>query len=300
MLRKGMQMLNDPFKNKGTAFTIEERKKYGLLGLLPSCVRTIEEQADEIYRLYQSKNSRIEQRHLLMEVFNTNRTLFFYLMEKHIAEFMPVVYDPVIAEAIEQYNERYIKPQDAAYLSIEHPDLIKEELADATDGRDIRLIVVTDAEGILGIGDWGVNGVDISVGKLMVYTAAAGIDPSQVLPVSIDAGTNNEKLLKSANYLGNRIKRVEGQEYFDFIDKFVDAVEELFPKSLLHFEDFGRGTAARILDKYQDKILTFNDDIQGTGIIALAGVLGAMNISKEKLKKQGLNVRCWYRWNGNR
>ena len=118
MLRKGMQMLNDPFKNKGTAFTIEERKKYGLLGLLPSCVRTIEEQADEIYRLYQSKNSRIEQRHLLMEVFNTNRTLFFYLMEKHIAEFMPVVYDPVIAEAIEQYNERYIKPQDAAYLSI--------------------------------------------------------------------------------------------------------------------------------------------------------------------------------------
>lgn len=286
MLRKGMQMLNDPFKNKGTAFTIEERKKYGLLGLLPSCVRTIEEQADEIYRLYQSKNSRIEQRHLLMEVFNTNRTLFFYLMEKHIAEFMPVVYDPVIAEAIEQYNERYIKPQDAAYLSIEHPDLIKEELADATDGRDIRLIVVTDAEGILGIGDWGVNGVDISVGKLMVYTAAAGIDPSQVLPVSIDAGTNNEKLLKSANYLGNRIKRVEGQEYFDFIDKFVDAVEELFPKSLLHFEDFGRGTAARILDKYQDKILTFNDDIQGTGIIALAGVLGAMNISKEKLTDQ--------------
>ncbi len=239
MLRKGMQMLNDPFKNKGTAFTIEERKKYGLLGLLPSCVRTIEEQADEIYRLYQSKNSRIEQRHLLMEVFNTNRTLFFYLMEKHIAEFMPVVYDPVIAEAIEQYNERYIKPQDAAYLSIEHPDLIKEELADATDGRDIRLIVVTD-----------------------------------------------EKLLKSANYLGNRIKRVEGQEYFDFIDKFVDAVEELFPKSLLHFEDFGRGTAAQILDKYQDKILTFNDDIQGTGIIALAGVLGAMNISKEKLTDQ--------------
>ena len=282
MLRKGMQILNDPFKNKGTAFTIEERKKYGLLGLLPSCVRTIEEQADEIYRLYQSKNSRIEQRHLLMEVFNTNRTLFFYLMEKHITEFMPVVYDPVIAEAIEQYNERYIKPQDATYLSIEHPELIKEELADAADGRDIRLIVVTDAEGILGIGDWGVNGVDISVGKLMVYTAAAGIDPSQVLPVSIDAGTNNKKLLKDPHYLGNRMKRVEGQPYFDFIDKFVDAVEGLFPKSLLHFEDFGRGTA----DKYQDKILTFNDDIQGTGIIALAGVLGAMNISKEKLTDQ--------------
>lgn len=285
-MRKGMQILNDPFKNKGTAFTMAERQKYGLLGLLPSCVRTIEEQAAETYQLYQSKPSPIEKRHLLMEVFNNNRTLFFYLMKEHITEFMPIVYDPVIAESIEKYNERYLKPQDAAYLSIEHPELIKEELADAADGRDIRLIVVTDAEGILGIGDWGVNGVDISVGKLMVYTAAAGIDPAQVLPVSIDAGTNNEHLLKDPNYLGNRIKRVTGEKYFAFIDQFVDAVENLFPKSLLHFEDFGRGTAARILDKYQERILTFNDDIQGTGIIALAGVLGAMNISKEKLTDQ--------------
>ncbi|WP_076459545.1 malolactic enzyme [Limosilactobacillus caccae] len=285
-MRKGMQILNDPFKNKGTAFTMAERKEYGLLGLLPSCVRTIEEQASETYALYESKDSRIEKRHLLMEIFNNNRTLFFYLMKHHITEFMPIVYDPVIAESIEKYNERYIKPQDAAYLSIKHPELIKEELADAADGRDIRLIVVTDAEGILGIGDWGVNGVDIAVGKLMVYTAAAGINPSQVLPVSIDAGTNNEKLLNDPNYLGNKMHRVEGDEYFSFIDHFVDAVEETFPKSLLHFEDFGRGTAARILDKYQDKILTFNDDIQGTGIIALAGVLGALNISKEKLADQ--------------
>lgn len=285
-MRKGMQILNDPFKNKGTAFTMAERKEHGLLGLLPSCVRTIEEQATETYNLYQSKTSQIEKRHLLMEIFNNNRTLFFYLMQHHLTEFMPIVYDPVIAESIEKYNERYLKPQDAAYLSIEHPELIKEELADAADDRNIRLIVVTDAEGILGIGDWGVNGVDISVGKLMVYTAAVGIDPSQVLPVSIDAGTNNEKLLKDPNYLGNRIKRVEGDEYFSFIDKFVNAVEELFPESLLHFEDFGRGTAARILDRYQDKILTFNDDIQGTGIIALAGVLGAMNISNEKLTDQ--------------
>lgn len=285
-MRKGMQILNDPFKNKGTAFTMEERQKYGLLGLLPSCVRTIEEQANETYALYQSKDSQIEKRHLLMEIFNNNRTLFFYLMKHHITEFMPVVYDPVIAESIEKYNERYIKPQDAAYLSVKHPELIKEELEDAADGRDIRLIVVTDAEGILGIGDWGVNGVDIAVGKLMVYTAAAGIDPSQVLPVSIDAGTNNETLLNDPNYLGNKIHRVTGSEYFTFIDKFVAAVEEAFPKSLLHFEDFGRGTAARILDKYQDKILTFNDDIQGTGIISLAGVLGAMNISKEKITDQ--------------
>lgn len=286
MMRKGMQILNDPFKNKGTAFTMAERRKLGLLGLLPTHVRTIEEQAAETYALYQSKTSGIEKRHLLMEIFNTNRTLFFYLMKQHITEFMPIVYDPVIAESIEQYDERYLRPQDAAYLDVNHPEDIATELADAADGRDIRLIVVTDAEGILGIGDWGVNGVDISVGKLMVYTAAAGIDPAQVLPVSIDAGTDNQQLLDDPNYLGNRQYRVRGDRYFAFIDRFVEEVEKLFPKSLLHFEDFGRGTAARILDKYQDQILTFNDDIQGTGIISLAGVLGAMNISKEKLTDQ--------------
>ena len=286
MMRKGMQILNAPFKNKGTAFTMAERRELGLLGLLPTHVRTIEEQAAETYALYQSKTSGIEKRHLLMEIFNTNRTLFFYLMKQHITEFMPIVYDPVIAESIEQYDERYLRPQDAAYLDVNHPEDIATELAAAADGRDIRLIVVTDAEGILGIGDWGVNGVDISVGKLMVYTAAAGIDPAQVLPVSIDAGTDNQQLLDDPNYLGNRQHRVRGDRYFAFIDRFVEEVEKLFPKSLLHFEDFGRGTAAQILDKYQGQILTFNDDIQGTGIISLAGVLGAMNISKEKLTDQ--------------
>lgn len=286
MMRKGMQILNDPFKNKGTAFTMAERRELGLLGLLPTHVRTIEEQAAETYALYQSKTSGIEKRHLPMEIFNTNRTLFFYLMKQHITEFMPIVYDPVIAESIEQYDERYLRPQDAAYLDVNHPEDIATELAAAADGRDIRLIVVTDAEGILGIGDWGVNGVDISVGKLMVYTAAAGIDPAQVLPVSIDAGTDNQQLLDDPNYLGNRQHRVRGDRYFAFIDRFVEEVEKLFPKSLLHFEDFGRGTAAQILDKYQGQILTFNDDIQGTGIISLAGVLGAMNISKEKLTDQ--------------
>ena len=286
MMRKGMQILNDPFKNKGTAFTMAERRELGLLGLLPTHVRTIEEQAAETYALYQSKTSGIEKRHLLMEIFNTNRTLFFYLMKQHITEFMPIVYDPVIAESIEQYDERYLRPQDAAYLDVNHPEDIATELAAAADGRDIRLIVVTDAEGILGIGDWGVNGVDISVGKLMVYTAATGIDPAQVLPVSIDAGTDNQQLLDDPNYLGNRQHRVRGDRYFAFIDRFVEEVEKLFPKSLLHFEDFGRGTAAQILDKYQGQILTFNDDIQGTGIISLAGVLGAMNISKEKLTDQ--------------
>lgn len=283
---RGFQILNDPFLNRGTAFTEAERRKYGLIGLLPPRVKTIDEQAAEMYALYQSKGSLIEKRHFLMEIFNHNRTLFFNLMVRHIDEFMPIVYDPVIAEAIERYNERFMQPQDAAYLTVDDPDTIEQRLQNAADQRDIRLIVVTDAEGILGIGDWGVNGVDIAVGKLMVYTAAAGIDPQQVLPVVIDAGTDNQQLLADDEYLGMRHQRLSGEAYFAYIDRFVAAVEKLFPKSLLHFEDFGRGTAAQILDKYQDRILTFNDDIQGTGVIALAGVLGALNISGQSIAEQ--------------
>ena len=283
---RGFQILNDPFLNRGTAFTEAERRQYGLIGLLPPRVKTIDEQATEMYALYQSKGSLIEKRHFLMEIFNHNRTLFFNLMVRHIDEFMPIVYDPVIAEAIERYNERFMQPQDAAYLTVDDPDTIEQRLQNAADQRDVRLIVVTDAEGILGIGDWGVNGVDIAVGKLMVYTAAAGIDPQQVLPVVIDAGTDNQQLLADDEYLGMRHERLSGEAYFAYIDRFVAAVEKLFPKSLLHFEDFGRGTAARILDKYQDQILTFNDDIQGTGVIALAGVLGALNISGQSIAEQ--------------
>lgn len=283
---RGFQILNDPFLNRGTAFTEDERRQYGLIGLLPPRVKTIDEQAAEMYALYQSKGSLIEKRHFLMEIFNHNRTLFFNLMVRHIDEFMPIVYDPVIAEAIERYNERFMQPQDAAYLTVDDPDTIEQRLQNAADQRDIRLIVVTDAEGILGIGDWGVNGADIAVGKLMVYTAAAGIDPQQVLPVVIDAGTDNQQLLADDEYLGMRHQRLSGEAYFAYIDRFVAAVEKLFPKSLLHFEDFGRGTAAQILDKYQDRILTFNDDIQGTGVIALAGVLGALNISGQSIAEQ--------------
>lgn len=283
---RGFQILNDPFLNRGTAFTEAERRQYGLIGLLPPRVKTIDEQAAEMYALYQSKGSLIEKRHFLMEIFNHNRTLFFNLMVRHIDEFMPIVYDPVIAEAIERYNERFMQPQDAAYLTVDDPDTIEQRLQNAADQRDVRLIVVTDAEGILGIGDWGVNGVDIAVGKLMVYTAAAGIDPQQVLPVVIDAGTDNQQLLADDEYLGMRHQRLSGEAYFAYIDRFVAAVEKLFPKSLLHFEDFGRGTAAQILDKYQDRILTFNDDIQGTGVIALAGVLGALNISGQSIAEQ--------------
>lgn len=282
----GLNLLNNPFLNKGTAFTKEERAKYGITGMLPSTVQTLEQQSVQAYGQYLSKQTDLEKRIFLMNLFNTNRTLFYKLMDEHLVEFMPVVYDPVVADSIEQYNEIFLKPQDAAFLSIDEPENIKASLKNAADGRDIRLIVVTDAEGILGMGDWGVNGVDIAIGKLMVYTAAAGINPAQVLPVSIDAGTNNEELLNNPLYLGNRHARVEGETYYEFIDQFVQSATELFPELLLHWEDFGRGNAAAILEKYEDQITTFNDDIQGTGIVVLAGVLGGLNISGEQLKDQ--------------
>ncbi|MDT2764020.1 malolactic enzyme [Enterococcus asini] len=282
----GANLLNNPFLNKGTAFTKEERAKYGLTGMLPATVQTLEQQSVQAYGQYLSKPSDLEKRIFLMNIFNTNRTLFYKLMGQHIVEFMPVVYDPVVADSIEQYNEIFVKPQDAAFLSVDAPEDIKATLQNAADGRDIRLIVATDAEGILGMGDWGVNGVDIAIGKLMVYTAAAGINPNQVLPVSIDAGTNNQVLLNDPLYLGNRHERLQGEAYMEFIDQFVSASTELFPELLLHWEDFGRGNAANILAKYQDKITTFNDDIQGTGIVVLAGVLGGLTISKAELKDQ--------------
>lgn len=286
MTKTASEILNNPFLNKGTAFTKEERQALGLTGTLPSKVQTIDEQATQAYAQFKSKPSRLEQRIFLMNLFNENRTLFFHLMDEHVVEFMPIVYDPVVADSIEQHNELFLDPQNAAFVSVDAPEDIEATLKNAADGRDIRLVVVTDAEGILGMGDWGVNGVDIAIGKLMVYTAAAGIDPSQVLPVSIDAGTNNQKLLDDPLYLGNRHKRVSGEQYYDVIDKFVAAEQQLFPDSLLHFEDFGRDNAQVILDKYKDQIATFNDDIQGTGMVVLAGILGALNISKESIKDQ--------------
>ncbi|GEN95641.1 malolactic enzyme [Pediococcus ethanolidurans] len=286
MTKSPVEILNNPFLNKGTAFTEKERQSLGLVGLLPPYVQTLDEQATQTYAQFQSKTSDLEKRIFLMEIFNENRVLFYKLFSQHVVEFMPIVYDPTIADTIENYSELFIQSQNAVFLSIDDPDSMKASLKNAADGRDIRLIVVTDAEGILGIGDWGTNGVDISVGKLMVYTAAAGIDPSQVMPVVLDVGTNNQDLLKNPMYLGNRHERVTGDRYYEFVDQFVKTAEDLFPKLYLHFEDFGRGNAANILNKYKDQITTFNDDIQGTGIIVLAGILGALNVSKQKMTDQ--------------
>lgn len=286
MTEKAMSILNNPYLNKGTAFTKEERDQLGLNGLIPPYIQTIDEQVEQVYAQFQTKANDLEKRLFLMQIFNENRVLFYKLFSQHVVEFMPIVYDPTIADTIENYSELYVQSQNATFLSIDDPDMMEEALKNSAAGRDIRLIVVTDAEGILGIGDWGTNGVDISVGKLMVYTAAAGIDPIQVLPVVLDVGTNNQDLLKNPMYLGNRHERIKGDRYYDFVDKFVETAENLFPNMYLHFEDFGRDNAANILNKYKDRYVIFNDDIQGTGIITLAGILGALNISKQKITDQ--------------
>ncbi len=283
---RGYEVLNNPFLNKGTGFTEVEREELGLVGLLPSHVQSIDEQANQAYAQYQTKATNLEKRLYLSQIFNENRTLFFNLLDKHVAEFMPVVYDPTIADSIENYSALFVNPQNAAFLDINHPENIQATLENAADGREIDLLVVTDAEGILGIGDWGVQGVDIAVGKLMVYTAAAGIDPSHVLPVSIDAGTDRQSLLDDPAYLGNRQPRDRGETFFNFVDKFVKTAQSLFPEMYLHFEDFGRSTATKILNTYKADWPTFNDDIQGTGIVVTAAVLGALAITGEDIKDQ--------------
>lgn len=255
-MKKGYELLNDPFLNKGTAFSMEERKNLGLIGLLPPTEQTIEVQAQQVYGNFQTKPNVSEKRHYLMNIFSRNRTLFYYVFKQHIAEFMPIIYDPGIAESIREYSQFFITPQNAAYLSVEHPEQIEESLKNTTMGRDIELIVVTDAEAILGIGDWGTNGVGISTGKLMVYTGAAGIDPAKVLPVVIDAGTNRQSLLDDPLYFGLRHKRVDDDTYYAFVDTFVKQVESMFPRLYLHFEDFGRGHAAVLLKNTSIPILS--------------------------------------------
>lgn len=285
-------ILDNPFKNKGTAFTDEERKEYGLTGLLPSKVETIEEQAQRLYKSYQKYESNYDKHRFLMDIYDVNRTLFYYLIGKHITEMLPIIYTPTIADAVMEYSTDFKTPKDAAYVSVNSPETIKERLIQASEPLDnVKLLVITDGEGVLGIGDWGVQGGAIAIGKLAVYTAAAGIDPEQVLPVIIDAGTNNQTLLDDSNYLGLKEKRVSGEEYLSFIDQIVEAGQALFGERVLfHWEDFGREHAATILEKYKNQITTFNDDIQGTGIMMAAAVESVVTITEKPLDEQTILV----------
>ncbi|WEV64765.1 NAD-dependent malic enzyme [Bifidobacterium sp. ESL0732] len=278
-----MNALHDSFVNRDLAYSYDERKELGIDGLLPAAVQDLDHQEAVVYERFQSKTTNLEKRIYLMSVCRRNRNLFYVSMGRHLTEYMPIVYAPTVAQSIQRYTEFYTG-SDVAYISIDHPDRIKAALKQYAGEREIDLVVATDGEGILGIGDWGSNGAEILTGKLAVYTAAAGIDPSRVLPVMIDVGTDRKELLDNPNYMGNRFSRVRGQRYDDFIDDFVHASLDLYPNALIHWEDFGRSTAAPILERYRNNVLTLNDDIQGTGVTMLAALIAARNIAKTDFK----------------
>jgi len=272
---RGRFVLSDPRINKGTAFTAEERDALDLVGLLPPRVVTLDDQAGRAYRQYLAQPTDLAKNVFLTALHDRNEVLFFRLLGDHLPEMLPIVYTPTVGEAIQRYSHEYRRPR-GVYLSVEDTDGIERALR-GTGRRpeDIDLIIATDAEGILGIGDWGVGGIEIAVGKLNVYTAAAGIDPARTLAVMLDAGTNRQELLDDPLYLGVSKPRVDREEYDAFIESYVATASRLFPHALLHWEDFGTSNARRILERYRETNLTFNDDMQGTGAVNLAAVLSA-------------------------
>lgn len=287
---RGRQVLRDPLRNRGTAFDHDQRRTLGLTGRLPSAVETLDEQAARCWAQLQSRSSDMDKFRYLDLLHDRNETLYFRVLADHLAELLPVVYDPTVSQAIKDWSRDY-RVSQAAYLSIDRVEDIELALRSFGLGADdVDLIVCTDAEEILGIGDWGVNGVDISIGKLAVYTAAAGIDPARVIAVSLDCGTDNAALLNDPSYLGNRHSRVRGRRYDRFIAAYLEAAATLFPQAILHFEDFGPENARRILDKYRADYRIFNDDMQGTGAIVVASVLSAVKVTGGSFANQRLVI----------
>ncbi|MGD1170934.1 NAD-dependent malic enzyme [Mycobacterium seoulense] len=279
-----------PSLNRGVGFTHEQRRRLGLTGRLPPAVLTLDEQADRVWHQLQSLATDLGRNLLLEQLHYRHELLYYKVLEDHLPELMPVVYTPTVGEAIQRFSDEY-RGQRGLFLSIDEPDDI--ETAFATFGLepdDVDLIVCTDAEAILGIGDWGVGGIQIAVGKLSLYTAGAGIDPRRCIAVSLDVGTDNEQLLQDPFYLGNRHARRRGAEYDDFVDHYIETAHRLFPKAILHFEDFGPLNARRILHTYGDKYCVFNDDIQGTGAVVVAAVYGGCHVTGVPMRDQTVVV----------
>jgi malate dehydrogenase (oxaloacetate-decarboxylating) len=283
---RGLAVLTTPLLNKGTAFTAEERIDLGLTGLLPPVISTIEAQVKAAYAQYQRLADALSKNFYLTALHDRNEVLFYRLLSGHLREMIPIVNDLTVGLAMQQYHHECRRPR-GVYLSIDHLDGIEAAFANLGVGpEDVDLILATDAEQILGLGDWGVGGIEISIGKLAIYTAAGGIDPTRVIPVMLDVGTNRESLLKDPMYIGNRHIRVRGKRYDAFIDAYVAAVTKLFPNALLQWEDFAPGNGRRILEKYRDRICTFNDDMQGTGAITLAAVVSAVRVCGSPMRNQ--------------
>ncbi|MEE1666606.1 NAD-dependent malic enzyme [Streptomyces sp. WAC07094] len=283
-------VLLDPLRNRGVAFVPEERETLGLTGRLPAGVLTLDQQARRAYQQMEMQGTDLAKNVYLEQLHDRNETLYFKVLTEHLAELLPIVYDPTVGEAIEKYSHEYRRPR-GIFLSIDRPDDMEKAFATLQLGpEDVDLIVCTDAEEILGIGDWGVGGIQISVGKLAVYTAAAGIDPSRVVAVSLDVGTDRKSLLEDPLYLGNRHPRTRGAEYDAFIEQYLETASSTFPDALLHFEDFGPSNARRILEQYGGRYRIFNDDMQGTGAITLAAALAAVKVAGVRMRDQRLVV----------
>lgn len=280
----GKPLLTTPQLNKGTAFTSQERHDFGLIGKLPIRVEELHEQTMRAYLQYKSYDTLLQKNIYLNNLHNSNEVLFYKLIQDHIQEMMPVIYTPIVGTAVVEFSKQFRHPR-GLYIAYPNRKYIKEILKNRSNS-DIELIVVSDGEGVLGIGDQGVGAMDIPIAKLMVYTIAAGINPLHTLPILLDVGTNNQTLLDDPLYLGWRNNRIEGSDYDDFIGEFVTAVQEEFPNIYLHWEDFGRKNARRNLDRYRNDICTFNDDIQGTGVVTLAALLAAVRATNLDLGQQ--------------
>jgi malate dehydrogenase (oxaloacetate-decarboxylating) len=283
---RGFSVLGTPMLNRGTAFTPEERRALGLVGLLPHGVSTIEGQVRRVHAQYLRQPEELARNVYLANLRDRNEILFYRLLSEHLGDMLPIVYTPTVGKAIERYSHEYRRPR-GVFLSIDHPDLVEASFRNyGLEAGDVDLIVATDAEGILGIGDWGVGGIEIAIGKLAVYIAAAGIHPRRVIPMVLDVGTDNLRLLNDKMYLGNRHARVRGTRYDEFLDAYVTAATKLFPHALLHWEDLGAANARRVLHRYADRCLTFNDDMQGTAAVVLAAAFAATRANGTRMADQ--------------
>lgn len=285
---RGNEILDSSILNKGTAFTLEERESLGLAGRIPECVETLEEQVVRCYKQYHEKPSDLGKNIYLNALLDSNEVLFYRLVKDHLKEMLPVVYTPTVGLAVQQFSNEFRRGR-GLFISRKHKGKIRSLLQNRQHP-NVDLILVTDGEGVLGIGDQGLGGIDIAVAKLMVYTLCAGIPPARVLPVFLDVGTNNEKLLNDPMYLGMRQPRLSGDEYDEFVEEFVEAVKTEFPGSYLHWEDFGRDNARRFLERYRPELATFNDDMQGTGATVLACVLAAVKAKGETIADQRIII----------
>jgi malate dehydrogenase (oxaloacetate-decarboxylating) len=285
---RGFDVLRTPQINKGTAFTVEEREALGLIGLLPPAVLTMEQQTERAYEIFTQQADDLAKNRFMTALLDRNEVLFYQLVASHIVEMLPIIYTPTVGLAIQQYSHQFRRPR-GIFLSIAAPEEMEEALRNAEAGgdwADVDLIVATDAEAILGIGDWGVGGIDICVGKLSVYTAAAGIDPSRAIPVVLDVGTDRQSLLDDPLYLGYRHPRIRGEAYRAFIDTYVSTALRVYPNALLHWEDVSAINGRWILNTYRSSICTFNDDIQGTAGVVLAAVVAAMKVVRSRIRDQ--------------